>query len=228
MAPTNTRGFSSLPAELYHEIASHYGSSHVSSKQQTVYDGKPFERRATLLALSQTCVKLRGIFLPLAWQQVELCEAQEFSSGLTRLLKVVTLYNPALSSYVKAVNVVVPNDPSTTTFEELAYFLRLLPNLLTIQLLNLQDKFATAFSKAFDHKKCILLRVRTLLIADTAIHLVACCSKVRRVTAVGSCKARFVRILASRCQESFLKEQASLNIFLKSPAYPIIFAMEIL
>ncbi|EDR00657.1 uncharacterized protein LACBIDRAFT_333984 [Laccaria bicolor S238N-H82] len=234
MAPTNTRGFSSLPAELYHEIASHYGSSHVSSKQQTVYDGKPFERRATLLALSQTCVKLRGIFLPLAWQQKHIQahqqrhSAQEFSSGLTRLLKVVTLYNPALSSYVKAVNVVVPNDPSTTTFEELAYFLRLLPNLLTIQLLNLQDKFATAFSKAFDHKKCILLRVRTLLIADTAIHLVACCSKVRRVTAVGSCKARFVRILASRCQESFLKEQASLNIFLKSPAYPIIFAMEIL
>ena len=76
MAPTNTRGFSSLPAELYLEIASHYGSSHVSSKQQTIYDGKSFERRTTLLALSQTCVKLRDIFLPLAWQQVELREGE--------------------------------------------------------------------------------------------------------------------------------------------------------
>ena len=72
MAPTNTHGFSSLPAELYLEIASHYGSSHDFSEQQTICDGKPFERRATLLALSQTCVKLRGIFLPLAWRQLEL------------------------------------------------------------------------------------------------------------------------------------------------------------
>ena len=55
----------------------------------------------------------------------------------------------------RAVNVVVPNDPSTTTFKELACFLRLLPNLLTIQLLNLQDKFATTFSEAFDYKKCV-------------------------------------------------------------------------
>ena len=120
----------------------------------------------------------------------------------------------------RAVNVVVPNDPSTATFKELAYFLRLLPNLLTIQLLNLQDKFATAkFSEAFDYKKCVLPRVRTLLITDTAIHLVACCPKVRNVTAVGSCKARFVRILASTCQESlFEKKGASKSaLFLPLP-----------
>ncbi|EDR00655.1 uncharacterized protein LACBIDRAFT_313178 [Laccaria bicolor S238N-H82] len=209
MAPTNTHGFCSLPAELYLEIASHYGSASVFSKQQTVYDGKPFERRATLLALSQTCVKLRGIFLPLAWQHLELREAQEFSSSLTRLLNVMTQYNPALSSYIKAVNVVVPKDPSTTTFKELAYFLRLLPNLLTIQLLNLQDKFATAFSEAFDYKKCILPRVRTLLIADTAIHLVACCPKVKNVTAVGPCKARFVRTLASTCQKTLFEKKGA-------------------
>ena len=72
MASTNNRGFSSLPAELYLEIASHYGSSHDFSEPQTIYDGKPLERRATLLALSQTCVKLRDIFLPLAWRQLEL------------------------------------------------------------------------------------------------------------------------------------------------------------
>jgi hypothetical protein len=114
----------------------------------------------------------------------------------------------------RAVNVVVPNNPSTTTFKELAYFLRLLPNLLTIQLLNVQDKFATAFSEAFDYKKCILPRVRTLLIADTAIHLVACCPKVRNVSAVGSCKARFVRTLASTCLESlFEKKGASKSAF---------------
>ena len=120
------------------------------------------------------------------------------------------------------VNVVVPNDPSTTTFKELASFLRLLPNLLTIQLLDLQDKFATAFSEAFDYKKCILPRVRTLLIADTAIHLVACCPKVRDVTAVGPCKARFVRTLASTCQESlFEKKGASKSAFFFAFQFPI-------
>jgi len=81
MAPTNTHGFSSLPTELYLEIASHYGSTHVSSEQQTIYDGKPFERRATLLALSQTCVKLRVIFLPFAWQQLELREGNVFDDS---------------------------------------------------------------------------------------------------------------------------------------------------
>jgi len=174
-----------------------------------MYDSESFERSATLLALSQTCVKLRGIFLPLAWRQLDLREAQEFSSSLKRLLKVMTQYNPALSSYVKAVNVVVPKDPSTTTFKELAYLLRLLPNLLTIQLLNLHDKFATAFSEAFDYKNCILPRVRTLLIADTAIHLVACCPKVKKVTAVGSCKARFVRTLASTCRETLFEKKGA-------------------
>ena len=109
----------------------------------------------------------------------------------------------------RAVNVVVPNDPSTTTFKELACFLRLLPNLLTIKLLNLQGEFATAFSEAFDYKKCILPRVRTLLIADTAIHLVACCPKVRNITVVGSCKARFVRALASTCQESLFEKKGA-------------------
>ena len=119
----------------------------------------------------------------------------------------------------RAVNVVVPNDPSTTTFKELACFLRLLPNMLTIQLLNLQDKFATTFSEAFDYKKCVLPRVRTLLITDTAIYLVACCPKVKNVTAIGSCKARFVRILASTCQESlFEKKGASKSaLFLPLP-----------
>jgi len=81
IAPTNARGFSSLPAELYLEIASHYGSTHVSSKQQTIYDCKSFEQRPSLLALSQTCVKLRVIFLPLAWQQLELREGNAFDDS---------------------------------------------------------------------------------------------------------------------------------------------------
>ena len=109
----------------------------------------------------------------------------------------------------RAVNVVVPNDASRTTFKELACLLRLLPNLLTIKLLNLQGEFATDFCEAFDYKKCILPRVRTLLIADTAIHLVACCPKVRNITVVGSCKARFVRALASTCQESLFEKKGA-------------------
>ena len=45
----------------------------------------------------------------------------------------------------RVMNVVVLNDPSMTTFKQLAYFLQLLPNLLMMQLLKIQDKFVTAF-----------------------------------------------------------------------------------
>ena len=79
-----------------------------------------FGRREALIALSETCQRLRHIFRPLIWERIEVCSGlrirnpptilkrgherkkmQDFSTEILRQLRVATVMDPTLSQYVK-------------------------------------------------------------------------------------------------------------------------------
>jgi len=83
--PANAgKAFLSIPMELTTEILSHFLAidAHTgirSSQGNPVLPIEYLERPDILRALSQTCVAFRRLFLPLAWENLDVCvEPREF------------------------------------------------------------------------------------------------------------------------------------------------------
>ncbi|KAF7343927.1 hypothetical protein MVEN_01681400 [Mycena venus] len=72
-ALVNTTGLPSLPVEILHEITSHLRGVPVHLPQMRILPGTYLERFNTLRSLSETCQRLRAVFLVLAWERLEVC-----------------------------------------------------------------------------------------------------------------------------------------------------------
>jgi len=96
-----------LPTELLLEIMSHLDPPITPC----------FGRREALIALSETCQRLRHISRPLIWERIEVCsglrfrnhptmskcgyETKKISTEILRQLRVATVMDPTLSQYVR-------------------------------------------------------------------------------------------------------------------------------
>ncbi|KAJ7099180.1 hypothetical protein C8R44DRAFT_988666 [Mycena epipterygia] len=161
--PINTTGLPSLPVEILHEIVSHLCAVPVPCSYYHVLSRTYLERAQALRALSETCQRLRTVFLAYAWERLEVCAspkvsdvyvykgrqrppkyrwqiwskdlALEFARELVRQTEIVTVRNPALAKEVRITTVVLSEWSAATVFPEFFRCLSLLPNLHTIQLL---------------------------------------------------------------------------------------------
>ena len=122
----NSRGFPTLPNELFLEIVSYFPAMPVPQVAWPDEKTDP-HRHVTLLALSQTCKALRAFFLRYAWERIEVfggmwtphgrlvTEEEEryrswemrvlfdkkFGEEVLRQLEVVTIQHPELAQHVR-------------------------------------------------------------------------------------------------------------------------------
>lgn len=117
--PVNTTGLPALPTELLLEIVSHFPVIPIPLFRTKPYSAEYLARTQALRALSQMCMSLRRVFLPLVWQRIEVCASpmiignryrrpiqrppwvKELATELVQQLEIVTIRDPSLASYVK-------------------------------------------------------------------------------------------------------------------------------
>jgi hypothetical protein len=126
----NTRGFATLPDEIYIEIVSHIPSVPIPTSKSIQLDSYPEIRRSRheiFLSLSQSSRSLRRFFWRYLWQRIEVREGMKigvmkiegkdvtlkdtrtltpsshknYAIELIRQLEIVTIRNPQLAQYVK-------------------------------------------------------------------------------------------------------------------------------
>ncbi|KAJ6597590.1 hypothetical protein DFH09DRAFT_1304381 [Mycena vulgaris] len=156
LGPVNTTGLPSLPVEILQEIVSHLPGGPVPC---TVYMsgvllGTHLARSKALRALSETCRRLRDVFIASAWEHIEACVsrgtswdlfslfslfelsrssiARELARELVRQTEVINIRNPSLAEHVRVVSVVLTEWYAETVYPEFFSSLSLLPNLNTI------------------------------------------------------------------------------------------------
>ncbi|KAJ6473788.1 hypothetical protein C8R45DRAFT_1103468 [Mycena sanguinolenta] len=69
----NTTGLAFLPVEILHEITSHFRGVPVPLSKFRILPGIYLERFDALRSLSETCQRLRAVFLAPAWERLEVC-----------------------------------------------------------------------------------------------------------------------------------------------------------
>ncbi|KAJ7907122.1 hypothetical protein B0H13DRAFT_1618778 [Mycena leptocephala] len=170
--PVNTTGLPSVPGEILDEIVSHLSDVPIPLFEAHVLSCTYLEHTETLRALSETCRRLRNVFLVRAWQRLEVCAsrrvsdgyeyrgrryqqnssslwsnelAKDFAQELVRQMEIVTVRSPALASEVRIVTVILSEYCATTVFPEFFRCLSLLPNLHTIQIVKAPKIFASRF-----------------------------------------------------------------------------------
>jgi hypothetical protein len=120
--PLNTTGLPALPPEILLEIISYFPTIPVPLlENRNIFEHKYQAREKALSALSQTCVILRRVFLPLRWQRLEVCEISKeeqcsqiyrpymskdprkraLATELVWQLEAVTIRDPSLAQYVQ-------------------------------------------------------------------------------------------------------------------------------
>ena len=119
----NTRGFATLPDEIYLEIVSHIPSVPIPTPESIHLESYPEicrSRHETFLSLTQTSRSLRRFFWRYLWQRIEVREGMKiggendtlkdsrsptsctkYATELVRQLEIVTIHNPLLAQYVK-------------------------------------------------------------------------------------------------------------------------------
>ncbi|KAJ7120202.1 hypothetical protein C8R44DRAFT_672034 [Mycena epipterygia] len=159
--PINTTGLPSLPVEILHEIVSHLVGAPVPCADFHVLSRTHLERPQTLRPLSETCQRLRSVFLARALEHLEVCASHkvsetyvyrnhlyrhrsmlwsthismEFARELVRQAEIVTVRNPALAQEVKIVTAVLSDWSAPTVLPEFFKCLSVLNNLHTIQII---------------------------------------------------------------------------------------------
>ncbi|KAJ7017168.1 hypothetical protein C8F04DRAFT_1157368 [Mycena alexandri] len=213
LSPLNATGLPALPAELLHETISHLSSTPVPCLDWHVLSNNYLERSSTLRALSETCKRLRGVFLALAWEHVEVCAspkvsalykfktriwaatdrpahiwstdlAMDFARELVRQTETITIRNPALTLSVRTFSVALSDSSAGTLLPEFFRCLSLLPNLETLQVIRAPSSIGNRLDDA-----CIghtFLSIRTLVLHMNAWSILKCCPYVERLHLGGS------------------------------------------
>jgi hypothetical protein len=129
LGPVNTSGLPSLPVETLLQISSDWSGTPVPCPAHIdgILLGSHLDRSEALRALSETCRRLRSVFLAAAWEHLEVCASrtldasgssaddldlfdcskklhQELAHQLVWHIKVVSIRNPSLAQYVKFVS----------------------------------------------------------------------------------------------------------------------------
>ncbi|KAJ6597575.1 hypothetical protein DFH09DRAFT_82676 [Mycena vulgaris] len=78
LGPVNTTGLPALPVETLHEIISHFAGAPLPcpSHIARVLSRMHLERPKALRVLSETCRRLRSVFLTPAWERLEACASE--------------------------------------------------------------------------------------------------------------------------------------------------------
>ncbi|KAK2465562.1 hypothetical protein APHAL10511_002454 [Amanita phalloides] len=160
----NTKGLPTMPAELLLEILSHLQAAPIPNTDKLL-DGRYRERNTVLRALSQTCRSLRSALLPLVWERIDVLN-DSYHSGrasdwckimatdLVEQLEIVTVREPSFAAYVKTVNVTITGYSDIRVLRELARCLALMPNLQTIQIVDMLD-FACSWRSKNDPRTSV-------------------------------------------------------------------------
>ncbi|KAF8639395.1 hypothetical protein AX17_001520 [Amanita inopinata Kibby_2008] len=201
----NTQGLPALPVELLLEIVSYARAAPIPCLLHRPLPVHCLERNATLRILSQICCSLRNTLLPVLWERIEACTTttvgittpglreprwwKDLATDLVAQLETVTVREPSLASYVRIVNVAITPHCTDTVIAELARCLAVMPNLHTVQLL---DMFSSAYVRRRGfNKRSNLYReafsaytfpsVRRIVLPWNAYTLLSCFPEVRRV-----------------------------------------------
>ncbi|KAF9039446.1 hypothetical protein BDZ89DRAFT_1129340 [Hymenopellis radicata] len=140
----NSRGLPVFPYELHLEILSYCPSLPVPKiRAEKDYKKSDYRTRyETARSLSQTCSALRAVYLPLAWQDLDLLPGarsnqRNFAIETIARLEMVTVRAPFLAQHVRSVSVVLTNVSPMAVYSEFVEHLLKLPNLHTLQILKI-------------------------------------------------------------------------------------------
>ncbi|KAJ7185903.1 hypothetical protein C8R46DRAFT_881137 [Mycena filopes] len=187
--PVNTSGLPVLPVELLHEIVSHLPCTPIPCLSWHVLSGDHLARSTALRALSETCQRLRSVFLAHAWSHVEVCASAKISPSykfrgrpgerrnmwsmklaidlareLVRQTEILTVRNPALAPEVRTLSVALSESSADTLFPEFLRSLSLLPNLETLQIIRAPYAYEkSTWLSAFEKHKFNFPSIRTLV-----------------------------------------------------------------
>ncbi|KAG5641503.1 hypothetical protein DXG03_005075 [Asterophora parasitica] len=110
--PLNSRGLPALPTELLLNIISFTPSLPIPATRKDLCEDYS-DRAKSLYVLSRVCQCLRSVFLPIAWERIDVfvtlgtdgifCKRwnRQLAKELVRQLEIVTVRNPTLATYVK-------------------------------------------------------------------------------------------------------------------------------
>ncbi|KAJ7173935.1 hypothetical protein C8R43DRAFT_1204751, partial [Mycena crocata] len=201
-----SRSISKIPTEIWQEIVSSsnfpvlskkcdasrslllLGRCKTESAPKTIPD-EYRERPEILRALSQTCRRFRVIFLPLLWENVEAYfESKDGSSWnirvsdvlLDRCRGLMKRENQSLARYVRVFSVSISSYRIGTVMRAFARCLRSLPNLRTLHILHLKNKWIDEVSIAFMGVQ--VHTVRTIILPSNAYPILAACPNVRDIS----------------------------------------------
>ncbi|TRM67528.1 hypothetical protein BD626DRAFT_625964 [Schizophyllum amplum] len=148
--------FISLPDELLLEVVNSYPRVSLHTKRTALYGEEYLVRHRSIYALSQTCRRLRNVFLPYVWQSIEAFASKyqvddpakpnrmnlpdgilwkkELATDLVRQLEIVTIRDPTLAPYVQTVTVWLSDYSWAGVWPEFCRALAELPNLHTLHI----------------------------------------------------------------------------------------------
>ncbi|KAJ7463037.1 hypothetical protein FB451DRAFT_1266706 [Mycena latifolia] len=175
-----------LPTELLCDIVSYHRDPFTFEspllRQEHGFQDRQ-DRHQVLRSLSQSCSRLRAIFLPLLWERLD-AEAKFQAHPTESELK--TLIFP----YIKSVHVSLQHATMETIFAMLE-FLGALPNLAALQIYQLPADLMAIMIYAF--KGVVIPTVTTLCVPDSSAP--AICSSFPNVTSFG-CPSIYERSMA--------------------------------
>ncbi|KAJ8086316.1 hypothetical protein PM082_005139 [Marasmius tenuissimus] len=148
------------------------------------------ERSKVLRALAQTCRRLREVYLPLQWEQLDLCayphEPGTYGGSwyltITKKTERVSeglLNSPDLASYVRIINIALTRCSPKTVLPAFARCIEALPNLHTLQVVHAHTQITSFIKNGFEGFS--FPQIRTVIIPPQAHNLLLCCPEVRRI-----------------------------------------------
>ncbi|KAK2462994.1 hypothetical protein APHAL10511_004981 [Amanita phalloides] len=196
----NAKGLPTVPAELLLEILSYMQTMPIPCTCEPMRArNKERERKMTLFALFQTCRSLRSALLPFVWERIEVYTpdtsrsfnnhwCKNIATDLIEQLEIVTIREPSFASFVKTVSVAISGYSAYKVLREFARCLALMPNLQTIQIIDLLDSSVAPnhsavresdFAKAF--KSYTFPSIKHVILSPRAHGLLRCFPNAQRV-----------------------------------------------
>ncbi|KAF5330546.1 hypothetical protein D9619_005234 [Psilocybe cf. subviscida] len=164
------------------------------------------ERTDVLRALSQTCRRLRNVFQPLAWQQLNTCVMRNragswfhtFGPSILRK-SIFVQQNPELGTFVRTMIISISLYAAGNVLPELVRALHNLPNLHTLQIFRVtkSKKMGSALRIAFDGH--VFPQIKTMGVPVYGHHILKCCPNVIRIFSYGACP-NLIGTIAKYCQ----------------------------
>lgn len=163
------------------------------------------QRPDILRALSQTCAAYRRVFLPLAWENLDVCVGPRVKSAFFKHAGETLerksnglLENKDLAKYVGVANLVLTRYQTNVVLPPLTACLQSLPNLHTIHVLHAHTQMTTAIKDAFEG--IVLPHVRTVIVPGYGHELLKCCPGVRSVRCIRDDGSKLVTVIVKHCK----------------------------